>query len=270
MRGLCWVLGLALCAGACGEDEGGFIRDVRMQVDFSTTHRALMTAQTPAVYRIKLIRVTIKNTDSGEAFNLLSASSVDDSPVFSFHADEPNAVSLRDAGVEIPPAAYDQIELGIIWLDMDLPFLIGGQEEIRSLRIWLTEYEGRMRGDVTVDHDLLLYDNWVFGPGNLQSDPELRGLSRPTAYDLDHWPSGRSALEYGPFGDGAFWDSYTDLPFAWRTPIPEGVEESLMLTVRVASTWHFTDQDEDGDYDWPADYGNDWHMDFPPMEAAQE
>lgn len=254
---------LLLLAAGCGDPV--VLSDITLDVDFGGASRSAFVAQTPSAYRVALQYATL----TGEApFELFRVDGPGEALVFAFDEAQPDARSLVAEDPIPEEAAFSGIDLGVVYLEMDLPFRFDADatEATRTVRIWFEPYGPFQRGDVTVL--VPPTELWAFGPGNADSDPFFEGLDRADAYAMESWPDGRSTAEYGPFGDAAFWASVPFDPFHRETPLPPEIDDpTARVIVRVADTWHFTDQAEDGAYDWPTDYANDWHMDFPEIVA---
>lgn len=278
MNRFAWIavaLALAVSAG-CDESGKPFaLKDVRMMVDFLTaTSSALtegapalnpMVAQTPAAYRIKICKATL---EGATPFELFAHAAVADCPIFSYTEASSDALTIVPTGTVIPDLPFSGIRLQIAWIEMELEFqTLDDPPEARTLRIHYMADGAYLPGDVAAISPEKPTDNWVFGPGNVTDDLEMMGLSRAAAYNMTAWPDGRLIAEGGPFGTKAFWDAHP-APFSHVTPLPTLASEQVVVKVRVADTWHFTDQGADGVYNFPADYGNDWHMDFPELVAV--
>lgn len=237
------------------------LSDVTLDVDFEAPGaKETAVAQTPSAYRVGLFWAEL----AGDApHGLLDVDGVE---VFAFDDQQADARSLV-AEDPIPELDFHGIDLGIAYLEMDLDFRFDadGSTDTRTIRIWFEPTDGFLPGDVTVVRDD--GQGWILGAGNVTDDPTLLGLDRDDAYGTEGaWPDGRLVAESGPFGNAAFWDSVETAPFRWHAPFPDAIDDdTARVVVRVADTWHFTDQGDDGVYDWPTDYGNAWNMDFPDI-----
>jgi hypothetical protein len=248
-------------------DMGGAsipVTSLKLKVDFLTNRmRAPNTAQTPSVYRVILQSLTLKGADPADDFVVFDTST--DCPVLEFTESSNDPLDMVPDGVTIPERPYVAVEMDIVALEMQLPFRFGGTTvEDRTVRIYYISQGPFKRGDFTLGD----MDDWLFGSGNVTSDPNMGGLPRLTAYDGGgFWPGDtRPLTEYGPFGDDTFWAQYPDPAHCvYTVTLPALTNESETILVRVRDTWNFTDQDSDGQYDWPRDYGYDWHMDFPDL-----
>lgn len=236
------------------------LSDVTLDVDFEApAAKESQAIQTPSAYRVALFSAEL----AGDAPHGLLR--VDGAEVFEFVDQGDDARSLV-AEDPIPERDFHGIDLGIAYLEMDLDFRFDtdGSTDVRTLRIWFEPMDGYLPGDVTVAGDT--GHLWVFGAGNVTGDPLMQGLDRDAAYGTGAWPDGRLVSESGPFGNQVFWDSVETEPFRWHAPFPDAIDDDTAhVVVRVADTWHFTDQGDDGVYDWPTDYGNAWNMDFPDI-----
>ncbi len=252
---------LLLPLAACG---GGQLVDLSLTVDFDAGSEAARSeaVQTPSAYRVALQHVVL---EGDTPFEVMRTAGPTDPEVLEFTAASEDVRSLVPDGVTIPDESFTGVNLGIVYLEMDLPFRLDtdGADVTRTLRIWFEGDGVHMPGDLTIVTDAA--EGWGFGPGNITGDPSLSGLAdRAAAYALPAWPDGRDPGTSGPFGNSFFWSTVQTNSFSWIAPLTDAAEDAL-VRVRVADTWHFTDQDDDGVYDWPSDYGEAWNMDFPDI-----
>jgi hypothetical protein len=243
------------------------LSELTLDVDFGADAdaKSATVSQTPSSYRVALQGAQLSGENPFELFQTTGPTDVE---VYAFEAEQEDTRSLLE-DQEVPEEAFSDIELRIVYLEMDLEFRFDqdGSVDERAIRIYFEPTGTAMPGDVTVVTEDS--EGWVFGAGNVTEDPMLLGLDRMSAYGNEGtWPDGRSVAESGPFGNEAFWGSVRTMPFTWVTPLPEEIDdETVHIVVKVADTWNYTDQAEDGVYDWPTDYGNAWNMHFPEIIA---
>ena len=247
------------------------LQDLQITVDFENgdLQKSLMSGLTPSTYSVKICRLVLWNPNTDERFELFGHDDPNACPVFEFTRGAVVVDDLLAESAEPPEEpGFGVVEMDILYLQMDLDFLIEASSgsETRTLRLYMSQGGEYMPGDLVIVGSE--GSRWGFGTGNMTGDANLEGLPRDQAYTLETWPRGHSTDEWGPFGNAAFWADHPPNPFTWAIAIPPEVEETAVIVFKVAETWEFTDQNEDGIYDWPSDFGNDWSMAYPMIDAT--
>lgn len=288
LSGILCLLALLFVTGCedSGGEAAGSLKSLKIRVDFDSADapaaklaaratQSTMTALTPTAYDVKICRLVLWNPSQDERFEVFAYADSSLCPVFRFTEGQAVAESMLPAGATLPDEpGFTVAEMDIVYMEMALAFHIQatGQHETRRLRLYMTTDAPYFPGDIRVLRDGGFGDYWGFGPGNVTNDPMLMGLPRSEAYSIPTWPRSHSTAEWGPFGDALFWENNPPNPFTWAVALPLDGEDdrSAVIVFKVAQTWHFTDQNADGIYDWPGDYGNLWHMEFPTIVGVVE
>jgi len=278
------VIGISVLFGISSCDNGTVtsgLEDIQISVNFDGSNRNLSRAEgellsyTPTAYSIGIKKATLMGEGSTEDFILFENDLLSDSESFSFISGTNNTKSLLTSGNTIPLGTYQSLDIELYYLQMTIDVYLSGETVPvdRTLRIYFSddaEYEQGLHqpGDVTEINSEGIETGWLMG----NSGADFTGTSpRVDAYKDGVWFdfAGKTAEDFGPFGDPAFWTD-SEQPI-FKTSVSFCLDLSnaraILVDFDVVDTWNCDDLTGDGVFN-PDDIGGAWHMNIPTMTAS--
>ena len=186
------------------------------------------------------------------------------------------------AGDSIPAGEYGSVKIEIYYLQMRVQIHTGDRgNEYRNMRIYLSDdgAEGgeHKQGDVTQVDEAGKEYGWLFGENQSPNfDPVTPRTSAYTAGgNGTSWYNfaGKSAQNYGPFGDVTFMENAPKPVYNAVVPFTFVDSEGTILVVdfNVKETWQFEDKSSDGIFgpdDLDAVNPTRWSLVYPQITVS--
>lgn len=296
MRNILFVLTAFLMSSflflGCNDDSENPIsssfKDVKITVKFDNNKSATsvksmltdFTTETPESYFIAVKSVTLIGSGETSDFVIFDNASLASSEVYEF-TDKDSPISLLQ-GEDIPEGTYSSVKLEIYYLQMNIAISTSDRGiERRNFRIYMSddaEYEDGLHqpGDMTqINNGTEI--GWLLGEGQEPNmDPVTpRTVAYTSSGDGVTWYdfAGKSAENYGPFGDPTFWSSapqpiyYVNTDFQFESV----AGQTMLIEFDVTDCWKFEDKDDDGAFgygDLDAVNPTEWQMDLPDVSVS--
>lgn len=274
---------------SCEEDsvtnkDSGFFNDVKIEVNFGSSSKTAyskddtpMTNETPEDYFIAVKSVKLIGEYDTEDFMVFDNGSLASAEVYEFTSND-SPISLLQ-GVDIPEGTYTSVKIEIYYLQMNLSISTGERGiERRNFRIYMSDDATHQPGDMTqINNNVEV--GWLLGEGQAPNmDPVPTRLGAYTVEgDGETWYdfAGKSAQNYGPFGDVAFWAAapqptyFVNVDFTFESTYGK----TMIIEFDVTDCWKFQDKDYDGSFgygDLDPEDPTEWQMDLPDVSVKFE
>jgi len=294
---LFFILAILTIVGCSDDSEPsitGPFKDIKLKVNFGDSKKASsiikddtpLTEETPMDYYIALKSVTLIGADETNDYEVFNNSSLANSEIYEFTDNTPLSVLQ---GEDIPEGTFSSIELEVYYLQMNIKISLndpGDRETIehRNFRIYMSddaEYEqgSHQSGDMTQINEGVGEIGWLLGENqNPNMDPVTPRVAAYThSGDGTSWYdfAGKSAENYGPFGDVNFWSSVSQPIYSQfiNFSFESAKGNTMIIEFDVTGCWKFQDKDENGAFGYgdldPLD-PTKWQMDLPEISVSYQ